>query len=252
MLRCPCQVAQQDELDAALDLRDQQRLDALLQRRSEDAQELFERAIAMAAGQEWRQEGPSAGPADSTAAHPAPRVAAGGEPDGAAACEGSVAGLGGACAQQAPAEPASTVQPGEGSSGSPPGALGYAAAEGQAVPANLCSQAPQQQPPQQQASSDPSTAAAEEAVGSPAEATGSDPGLLFYPYSYLGGFLARRAEFLGKCAAAFPESAQRYAALALGSLRGALAAWAQGAGVLAKYRFSPTGGDGMLGRHVLL
>ncbi|GAB4822004.1 hypothetical protein N2152v2_009050 [Parachlorella kessleri] len=265
------EVVGQDELDAALAAGDQAHLTSLLQRTAEDAQELFESAIALAAGQEHRPpsfcEGGSNCPSERQEAAAAPSVAA---PELRAAAAGAtipaaaavsapslrstasiaqqtveavggvqgadevVAGGSGAltdegpnCVQDDTAMPPAGVAAGAAVASSAPettlqqGASAHAGAD---AAAHACPAAGQQHQHQQQLDN---------------RLLAGDPGWQWYPYSYLGGFLARRAEFLDKCASSFPSCSQEYTQMALSSLRDALHAVATGSAVLAKYRFNP-------------
>lgn len=251
------QVGQQDELDAALEEGQQARVDALLQRRSGDAQQLFEQAIAMTAA--WGTQEAQAGPSAA-------------EASGNGTVDVDIAGAGTACSpeeggvkavQASPAAPVDAVATAPGESAAPADAVPpSASAEAAVVEARngACVGEPaaggqpeqHQQPQEQQQQQQQSEGLAP--WPTPALQPPADPGWQWYPYSFLGGYLARRAEFLAKCAAAFPADAERYAALALGALRGALSWFAAGAGVLARYRFTPTGGWGVRegGRVVVL
>ena len=220
------QVALQDELDAALEEGDQGRVDALLQRRPEDPQELFERAIGMAAG--WGS--PAAGSAEAGGGG----AAAGCDSAGASAGQGQQGGAGAEAEDGAPG-------PMGGGLGGPHDAAGAAAAESSRADGGA------EAGPAAASAAKVPDAAAPPAAG-PAggllaalEGGAADPGWQWYPFSVLAGYLARRAEYLAKCAAAFPADALRYSAAALGAFREALAWAAAGGGVLVKYRFSPTG-----------
>jgi hypothetical protein len=263
---CACQVALQDELDEALAGGDQGRVDSLLQHSSEDPQQLFERSIAMAAGWGCQQGATGEGAGTGTVVQapaggeqaPAPVPASGVAAEGPGACGqeavGSAAGVpagdglqtsngvdanGSACMAEEPAVPAAPAAQADGSSmQGPPGSGGQEQEAPAALPAVMQQQEPQQQAPQQQ---EPQQHEPQQPLGS------TGPGWQWYPYSYLGGYLVRRAEFLGKCAAAFPAAADGYAAAALSSLRGGLGALAEGAAVLAKYKYMPTGEKGKTG-----
>lgn len=82
--------------------------------------------------------------------------------------------------------------------------------------------------------------------GGTAEAAADDPGWLWYPHSYLAGFLFRRAEFLARAAEALPEALPRLSDAAEAALRAALAAAAAGGGVLARYRLAPVADEQLL------
>lgn len=66
-------------------------------------------------------------------------------------------------------------------------------------------------------------------------------GLQWYPYSYMSGFLCRRADALEECALAFPERAAALRQQTMDVFREALACAAVGAGVLASFKFSSEG-----------
>ena len=233
------QVWAQDELDTARDRGDAAAVAALLQRREGDAQDLFERAIRLAAA----SCGSAAGAGQAAAAGEQPATAV-------ARQQADSAGTGAANGSAAAQQQQQQQQQADGD--------GCQAAAGNGVP-------------QPDNGSGMPAAAAENGGASSSEGSSSSVGKQWYVISYIAAFLARRAEFLASCADAglaadVPEAQQGQPQQADGQQqrqeeeqgehpywRQAVATYAEalqwagrGGAVLAQYRFQPATGASWL------